>query len=158
VVADDLGKLRGGGVQGAVPGHRFWHGTPLQALQGLQQAGLQGDFGGRRQVQRAALGAQPPEVGRVLRVAFDAGDLVAGALDDDATAHTAVGAGGTGFFHLHVPLRRCFPLLAKRSAATAARSQLGHVERVSLTMTISNQAAVVGRFFGPAMGRTRSVA
>src|SRR5690606_12081246 len=43
---------------------------------------------------------QPPEVGRVVRVAAHAGDLCAVAVDDHAAADTAVGAGGSRLGHV----------------------------------------------------------
>ena len=69
------------------------------ALHRLQQPRVQRDRLRRGEVQRAALAAQPPEVGRMLRIAAHAGDLVIVALDDDAAADAAVGTGGFGFAH-----------------------------------------------------------
>ena len=71
----------------------------LAAVLGLQQARLQRDGAGGREVQRGALGTQTAEVGRVRRVAAHAGDLRPIAFDDDAAAYAAVGAGGPGFLH-----------------------------------------------------------
>ena len=71
----------------------------LGAPHRLQQTRVQRDGSSRRQMQRAALAAQAAEVGRVLGVTAYAGDLVAIALDDDAAADTAIGAGGLGFAH-----------------------------------------------------------
>jgi hypothetical protein len=105
VVADHLGELAGGVVQGGVPRHCGRRLAAHQALQRLQQPRLARDRGAGREVQRGALGAQAAEVGGVLGVAAHAGDFVAAGFDDDAAAHAAVGAGGPGLAHCSLPLR-----------------------------------------------------
>ena len=70
--------------------------TPLAQLR-LQQARLHRNRVGGGEVQRAALGAQAPEVRRVLRVAAHAADLPGLRLDDHAAADAAVGTGRARF-------------------------------------------------------------
>ena len=50
-----------------------------------------------RQVERRPVGAQAPEIGRVVGVAAHAGDAPGFGLDQYAAADAAVGAGGGGF-------------------------------------------------------------
>jgi hypothetical protein len=57
-----------------VPAHRL-RGRRVRRAHRLQQRAPARDGAVRGQVQRAALGAQAAEVGRVLRVAAHAGDL-----------------------------------------------------------------------------------
>ena len=121
MVADDAGEFAGGVTQCRVPTHRLRCGSARHAPHRLQQARLQRDGRARRQMQRAALGTQASEVGRVLRVATHTRDLRAMALDDDAAADTAVGTGGLGFLHgcvLWRGLRRTrYAVLARQPAA-----------------------------------------
>ncbi|GAB1387483.1 hypothetical protein MASR1M59_26310 [Melaminivora sp.] len=90
------GQALGQAVQRLVPGHGLWIGAARAALLRLQQAHLGREFGPGRQVQGRALGAQPPLVGRVLRVAAHAGDAAGLALDQHAAADAAVRTGGGG--------------------------------------------------------------
>ena len=62
----------------------------------LQQAAEAADLGGGREVQRAALAAEPPEVGGMVGVTAHAGDLASARFDDHASAHAAIWASGTG--------------------------------------------------------------
>ena len=93
VVLNDAGEFFGGEIQRAVPADAPGRRLAGVALHGVKQPGLLRDGGGGRQVQRRAFGAEPPEVGRVRRVAAHAGDLAALRFDDHAAADAAVRAG-----------------------------------------------------------------
>ncbi|MNY47632.1 hypothetical protein D3C86_1829160 [compost metagenome] len=62
MVGDDLRQLVAGSGQCRIPADRYRLRAAREALQGLQQSRLARDFGRRREVQRAALGAQLAEV------------------------------------------------------------------------------------------------
>ena len=96
VLADGAGEFLRGMVERGVPAHPFTRCGLLAAQFRMHQA-LRHDLRRHGQVQRAALGAQAPEVGRMLGVAAHAGDAGRVVFDDYAAADAAVGAGGSGF-------------------------------------------------------------
>ena len=96
------------------------------------------DHGRRRgQMQRAALRAEPSEVGRMIGVAMHAGDAVTLRLDDDATAHAAIRTRGArhlrGFRHD----RRQRPRLGRRLTGRRAVEWRAHRLAVSTRRIMS---------------------
>ena len=100
VLPHDGGKTVSGVVERVVPVDGLRRIAAVRAAHRPQQPRLQRHGLRGREVQRAALGAQPSEVGRMLRVAAHAGDLFVIAFDDDAAADATVRAGRTGLSHL----------------------------------------------------------
>ena len=94
VFGADGRQLVGDARVGRVPAQSLGRCSPLGPPRGLQQAARLQHHRRRGQVQGRALGAQPPEVRRMLGVAAHAGDLRAIAFNDDPAADTAIGAGG----------------------------------------------------------------
>ena len=96
VFADDLGKAVGDIIQRFIPADCLPGQIAVTAQFRLQGA----TFRLGAQVQGRPLGAQPPEIRRMLRVAAHTGDTAAFALDDDATADAAIATCGSGFLHI----------------------------------------------------------
>ena len=92
VFADGFGEYIGGVVQGTVPVRTGAGQALAQAQLGVQAAGV--EVAG--QVQAGALAAEFAEVGRVIRIALYAEDLLVVMFDQHAAADTAVAAGGRG--------------------------------------------------------------
>ena len=92
MLADDLGKAFAGKVQRAVPRDALGRFVPVLAPHRVQQPRLPGHHAGGGQCQRGALGAKPTEVGRVVRIAPDTGNLVALRFDNHTAADAAIRA------------------------------------------------------------------
>ncbi len=102
VLRNGLGEALRRMVECLVPAHPLTRGRLVAAQLRIGQALHQG-LRRHGQVQRAALGAQPAEVGRMVGIATHAGDLRRIVFDDYAAADTTVGAGGSGFKHSQKP-------------------------------------------------------
>jgi len=138
VRGDRRGEAFGGEVKRRVPADRLRRRAARGTQLRLQQPGLHRHRVRRRQVQRAALAAQAPEVGRVIGVAANAGDRPGGGLDDHAAADAAIRAGGPRVGHVRPRLslarrptrrqrrcRRCVSRCRGRRRSTDASAPRG---------------------------------
>ncbi len=96
MLGDGIGEFFRHEIEAGIPGGALARGIALRAQFRMKRARLLLQQGAGRQVQRAALGAQAAEVGRVLGIALHAQHLPAVGFDDHAAAHAAVAAGRPG--------------------------------------------------------------
>ena len=101
---DDVGEPPGGVVERLVPARPGSRRRPAAAQLGVQRARVVL----RREVEGRALGAEPPEIRRVIGVAAHAGHATVVCFDDHPAAHAAIAAGGLRLGHVpHSMCCRC---------------------------------------------------